>query len=235
MDGARLHDEQFAKTLPYDWETSIILKNLTSAEIVLDVGCGTGRHMVPLAEKGLHVLGIDTNKDYVKSAKEKLESKRLTDKADLVIGDARLLPFKRSFIDAIICMGNVLGDVGIKKQDRVTIVQEMVATAKPDTTLIIEFVHRYWKPTDLFIWLCRYSITCIKKMLRKPAEFGDYAETIRLDHHTTKLTFHAFTAKEATQLFSTPKSHVTIEKRAKLFYDWFILVVSRKTQTNKVP
>jgi len=234
MDRAKLYDEQFAKAFPFEWEMRILSKYLTSAKTLLDVGCGTGRHIVPLAEKGLQVLGIDTDKEYVSAAREKLRSKGLIDKADLVIGDARLLPVRHAFVDVAVCMGNLLGDVGVKKQDRAIIIQQMIAAAKPEAIFIVEFVHRYWKPTDLFIWLFRYLATSVEKLGGKPLEFGDYTETIKLDHHTTKLAFHAFTAKEATQLFASPESRITIEKRAKFFYDWSILVASPGTQIDKV-
>jgi ubiquinone/menaquinone biosynthesis C-methylase UbiE len=212
----------------------VLSKYLTSVKTLLDVGCGTGRDIVPLAEKGLQILGIDTSKEYVNAAKEKLRSKGLIDKADLVIGDARALPFRHAFVDALVCMGNVLGDVGVKKQDRIIIIQEMIAAAKPEATFIIEFVHRYWKPADLLVWLFRYLATSVEKLGGKPLEFGDYVEAIKLDHRTVKLAFHAFTTKEATQLFASRTSRTMVEKRAKFFYDWFILVASRRTRTNKV-
>jgi 2-polyprenyl-3-methyl-5-hydroxy-6-metoxy-1,4-benzoquinol methylase len=232
LDAAKLYDEQFAKKLPFTWEINILTSHLEPSQIVLDVGCGTGRHIIPLAEKGLQVSGIDTNKEYMKAVHEKQRSKELN--ANLIIADVRYLPLQDSFFDTVICMGNVLGDIGITRKDRTTIIQEMLNTAKQETTIIIELVHRYWKPLDLIMWLHRYLATALRKLFGKPTEYGDYTENVKFDHQTVKLAFHAFTSGEAQQLFASRGLHTSIEKRAKFFTDWFILIATRSNPTNKV-
>jgi len=180
MDRAELYDERFVKVFPFDWEMTVLSKYIASVKTLLDVGCGTGRHIVPLAERGLWILGIDKDREYVKVAKNKLRLKELTANVDLLIADACFLPFKPTLFDAVICMGNVLGDVGVRKKDRIAIIQEMIKAAKPKAICIIEFVHRYWQPTDLLIWLCRYLAISMQRLLRKSIEYGDYTEAIQL-------------------------------------------------------
>lgn len=68
---------------------------------VLDLGCGSGRHLVFLAKNGFEVYGIDIAKHGIKIAKEWLKRERL--KADLRVGDIyKRLPYKDNFFDAII-------------------------------------------------------------------------------------------------------------------------------------
>jgi len=228
LDEARLYDEQFAKVLPSDWEMAILSKHLSSAKTLLDVGCGTGRHTVLLAERGLRVLAIDKNKDLLKAAEEKLRHKRLTGVVDLLMVDARHIPLSGVSFGAVICMGNVLGEVGVRKHHRTAIIEEMINMAGSETVFIIELVHRYWKPSDLFVWLFRYLATGMRKLVGRSSEYGDYTETIKLDHHADKLTFHAFTAREARRLLADRGLQTRVEKRAKFFYDWFIVVATRK-------
>jgi len=116
LDEARLHDEQFAKAFPSDWEMAILSKHLSSAKTLPDVGCGTHR------ARGM------------------------------------------------------------------------------------------------------------RKSVVKSLEYGDYVETIKLDHHADKLTFHAFTAREARRLLADRGLQAKVEKRAKFFHDWFIVVATRRNK-----
>ena len=68
---------------------------------VLDLGCGSGRHLVYLAKQGFSVYGIDIASEGIKIAKEWLKKEKL--KANLKIGDIyKKLPYQNNFFDAII-------------------------------------------------------------------------------------------------------------------------------------
>jgi SAM-dependent methyltransferase len=193
----------------------------------LDVGCGTGRHLLPLAEAGLHVFGVDRDGEFVAAARDKLKSKRLTANGGLMIADARFLPIKPAVFDVIICMGNVLGDVGINKKLRIAITNEMMRIAKSEAVFLVEFVNRYWEPKDVFVWLFRYLATSMKKFSGRKVEFGDYTETLEYDQRKIRLTFHAFTTREAIRLFSSQGLDAKVEKRGRFFHDWFIVTARR--------
>lgn len=64
---------------------------------ILDIGCGTGRHLIPLVKLGFNVVGIDFSKEMIKIAKNKIKENKL--KADFVVADARHLPFKDKKFD----------------------------------------------------------------------------------------------------------------------------------------
>jgi ubiquinone/menaquinone biosynthesis C-methylase UbiE len=227
LSRAKTYDDQFAKVLPINWEMDIFAKYLDLGNCLLDVGCGTGRHFVPLARKGLRVLGIDKDKEFVEATHNKLKTNRLATDGDLIIADACCLPLKSAVFDAIICMGNVLGDVEVDARDRLAMVQEMSRVAKLKAVFIVELVHRYWQPKDLPLWLYRYLVASIKKLLGKNVEYGDYTETIGFNHREIKLTFHAFTNSEAKQLFVNQGLRAKIEKRGRFFHDWFIAIAMR--------
>lgn len=68
---------------------------------VLDLGCGTGRHLVYLAKKGFEVYGIDIAEEGIKQAKQWLKSEKLN--ANLKIGSIyKRLPYEDGFFDAVI-------------------------------------------------------------------------------------------------------------------------------------
>jgi len=71
------------------------------AKKVLDLGCGTGRHVVYLAQKGFEVYGTDISKTAVGMTKKWLKSEGLTGK--IITQDmAERLPFPSGLFDAVI-------------------------------------------------------------------------------------------------------------------------------------
>ncbi|MBD3381750.1 MAG: methyltransferase domain-containing protein [candidate division Zixibacteria bacterium] len=101
---------------------------------ILELGCGTGRVMIPLARDGYHVTGLDLSSNMLSELKRKLDSElsEIRDRIDYVRGDMsnfeldrrfRLvtIPF-RSFqalttrdrqISCLECIRNHLGDQGL--------------------------------------------------------------------------------------------------------------------------
>lgn len=72
-----------------------------SVKRILDLGCGSGRHLVYLAKRGFDVYGIDIAKQGIKIAKDWLKVEGL--KANLKIGDIyKRLPYPDNFFDAIL-------------------------------------------------------------------------------------------------------------------------------------
>lgn len=68
---------------------------------MLDLGCGTGRHLIYFAKKGFSVFGFDISKTAFKLAKLWLKEHNL--KANFKIGNLfQKLPYKDNFFDAVI-------------------------------------------------------------------------------------------------------------------------------------
>lgn len=67
---------------------------------VLDLGCGSGRHTVYLAQRGFHVYGIDLSEEGVKRAAHLLDRKNL--RAFLTVGSFANLPYKRNSFDSCV-------------------------------------------------------------------------------------------------------------------------------------
>jgi len=68
---------------------------------ILDLGCGTGRHVIYLAKNGFDVYGFDIAEEGIRLTKEWLKKEGL--KANFKIGSIyKKLPYKDNFFDAII-------------------------------------------------------------------------------------------------------------------------------------
>jgi len=73
---------------------------------VLDIACGTGPHLVRLAERGYQAAGLDLSARNIAYLGERLADKGLT--GDLVVGDMTDFRLKRP-VDAAICMQDSQG------------------------------------------------------------------------------------------------------------------------------
>jgi SAM-dependent methyltransferase len=69
---------------------------------LLDLGCGTGRHAAPLAERGYDVLGVDRSADMLRQAAARGSSARFE------LGEIGALDLGQTF-DAVLMMFAVLG------------------------------------------------------------------------------------------------------------------------------
>lgn len=68
---------------------------------VLDLGCGVGRHCIYLAENGFDMVGLDVSRSALRTAKEWIRQKRLTN-VSFVLGSMIDLPLGDCRFDAVI-------------------------------------------------------------------------------------------------------------------------------------
>ena len=81
------------------------LPNLSEGNLLLDVGCGSGRASIPFAKNGVKVIGLDISEQMVLRAKDKSQKLGLTSRVDYVVGDSENLPFRQSSFDAVLAFG----------------------------------------------------------------------------------------------------------------------------------
>jgi len=100
---------------------------------ILDLGCGTGRHLVFFAKKGFDVYGIDIAKQGIEISRRWLKKEGL--KANLKISDVyKKLPYQDSFFDAIISIRVVNHG---KIEDIRKLIKEMERILKPKGLIFV--------------------------------------------------------------------------------------------------
>jgi len=82
------------------WFTSLI----PQGSRVADIGCGTGRNSIYIAAQGHMAIGIDIVPDMVSIARKSIIAEGLEEKVNIVVGDARSLPWDDSSMDGAICV-----------------------------------------------------------------------------------------------------------------------------------
>ncbi len=110
---------------------------------ILDMGCGTGRHMGGAISLGrIFVIGADINADDIKKAKQRmlfLEKMGLASgKWAFTLTDIRYLPFDDNIFDIVIC-SEVLEHI---KDDKKA-VSEMLRVLKPAGDLVVSVPRHY--------------------------------------------------------------------------------------------
>lgn len=78
-------------------------------ETALDVACGIGRHLLPLAEAGLDVTGVDVSPDYVAAARERAREAGVDRRVDVREGDMRELDVVEGRYDLVTIFGSSFG------------------------------------------------------------------------------------------------------------------------------
>ena len=71
------------------------------AELLLDIGCGSGLYFPLLAGMAEHVIGIDTSEEMIKAAQRLVDKKEL-DNVDARVANAEELPFPDRHFDAVL-------------------------------------------------------------------------------------------------------------------------------------
>ena len=94
-------------------------------ETVLDLGCGTGGHALPLARRGYRVTGVDRSAGMLEKAREKAGAGG----PEFLEGDLRSLDIGRTF-DAAVMMFAVLG-YQVENQDVLAALRTVARHLKP--------------------------------------------------------------------------------------------------------
>jgi ubiquinone/menaquinone biosynthesis C-methylase UbiE len=104
---------------------------------LLDVPCGFGRHCVPLAAAGYHVVGVDRSQTLLDEAGRRAGDERWP---ELVQADYRELPLPDERFDAALNLFSSLGYLG--DEEDVAVLAEIRRVLRPGARLVIETMHR---------------------------------------------------------------------------------------------
>ena len=114
--------------------------------LVLDLGCGIGRHSVALAERGFKVVGVDLSTEFIARAREMAAERGVSENCDFRVGDMRriseVLNGFQGKLNAVINMSTSMGYYD-EETDGQIVVQLQDLTA-PQGVLVIDACNRDW-------------------------------------------------------------------------------------------
>jgi SAM-dependent methyltransferase len=97
---ARFYDVDMARNMRFDDVAFYAHQCARAAGPVLELGCGNGRIVLPLAQRGMDVVGIDASASMLAQLAREAAARRVPLRA--VRGDARRLPFRAGF-SVVLC------------------------------------------------------------------------------------------------------------------------------------
>ncbi|MEM1645952.1 MAG: class I SAM-dependent methyltransferase [Ignisphaera sp.] len=128
--------------------------------IILDIGCGTGRIALELAEIGYNVVGIDISPIYIDEAIRRAKERKLIDKVEFILCDARELTKcvgDRKYDAALFVWSSVIGYYD-EDTDIDVLLQVRNVTKDNGVLLFVDFVNRDYTAME-FTFLGTKTIT----------------------------------------------------------------------------
>ena len=156
--------QSFDKTRGKPWEQCIdFINTLQKTNIIADIGCGNGRHLIPVANHCKKAIGIDISKELLKITQTKIINNKLKN-ISLIHSNAINLPVKNNTIDSILFIASLHNIKG--KQNRIQSLKEIKRILKKDGKALISVWSR---------WQDKYRVQFFKKWFKQKDdyEFGD--------------------------------------------------------------
>jgi len=114
--------------------------------MVLDLCCGPGRHLIPLAELGYPMVGLDAASLMVERAREQAQRREVP--ARLVRGDAQRLPFREAAFDVVLCLFNSFGYLQTDDENA-EIIREVSRCLRPEGRFLLDTRNRHYQFSHL--------------------------------------------------------------------------------------
>lgn len=165
---------------------------------ILDGGCGTGSHAIPLAERGYDVTGIDLSEEMITNAKEKSNKSGLH--IDFNKMDLRKLKLNKKF-DACVCMFAVISYL----TDNESLIEALsnIRSHLKDGSL---FIFDFWYGPAVLTILPAAKMKIIEKDGIKVARFAEpYLDTF---HHICEVNYYFVAMREKHILYEGKEKHV---------------------------
>lgn len=163
-----------------------VLKLPLKQSRVLEIGCGSGAILLPVAKRAKSTVGMDVSRNCIEMAK--LHSKEENVLVDLIVADAHHLPFKDSCFD-IVLLPDVIEHLPMSRIDLVP--KEMYRVLSQNG---VAYVNTLWGSNpltqDFFFGIIRKIFTTKDRLIEESSVTHAHLYTLQeLKHLFSKVGF----------------------------------------------
>jgi len=179
--------ESFDTTRHKPWENCLdFIRTLKQTDIVADIGCGNGRHLIPCAKHCKNAIGLDISRKLLIIVKNKLLENNL-ENTTLLHSDAVDVPIQNESVDAVIFIASLHNIKG--RENRVKALKEIRRIMKKNGKALISVWSR---------WQDKYRKQFFKKWFTQigKSEFGDINIYWRQHGLDIPRFYHLYSKKE---------------------------------------
>lgn len=188
------YDEYFSRLPLFRYDCDFLLEHLPLPARILDLGCGTGRHVSFLTSLGCEVLGLDLSPHFLAEARAVLQANRCP--VHLVQADLHHPPFRPGVrFDGILMMFSLLGLIRTHAL-RVAVLRQYARHLAPEGLLFGHVHNRHFGLSTLG----RLG-SVLQDRLRTPPGHEPGDQILRNYRGIQDLFLHCFTRHECFRLF----------------------------------
>jgi ubiquinone/menaquinone biosynthesis C-methylase UbiE len=156
--------KSFDSTRSKPWTQCIdFINKLPESNVIADIGCGNGRHLIPAAKHCKMVIGLDISRELLNIVKSKIDDQKLKNVL-LLHSDVVNIPLEDGCVDSILFIATLHNIQG--RARRVQSLKEVNRILKKDGTALISVWSR---------WQDKYRRQFFKRWFTRTGktEFGD--------------------------------------------------------------
>ncbi|MGD2247101.1 MAG: methyltransferase domain-containing protein [Candidatus Methanofastidiosia archaeon] len=141
-----VHGKEYAQATPQKLEFLDHILQHNAVSTVLDVGCGNGRFLIPLLQKGYTVTGIDLSIHMLTECKTRLHTHGV--QGDVICMDFETMDFNQEY-NAVILMDSVICYI-LETEKIISSLKKFYNAVTPHGVIIIEIWNMFaqWKLLD---------------------------------------------------------------------------------------
>ena len=168
-----------------DCQLEFIKNTLKSEGLVLDLACGTGRHLISLSKEGYSMVGLDVSSNLLRIAKNR------SGDVQLIKADMRFLPFAPKAFSSAVSMDTSFGYLPSEKDDLQSLSEVKEALMDGGSLIVDVFNSEHLISKNKTSWLRQLKWALVPIMVR-----------------AARMPFHFFKWKEYPSFFLLQKRSV---------------------------